>query len=152
MAPIEWQNAPADPLPENMIRGTELLFGVTFPADYRACVRANHGGHPDPRDFTVRGVTGTWGSCLAVLFSLDWRRPSNVWTVLADLTIDAQLPDKLFPIAEDGGGDLLCLDFRSGTEPPPVVYWSHEVGGEEGVYSVADSFSELLTLLREPMA
>jgi hypothetical protein len=145
--PIEWQNAPADPLPENMLRGVELLFGVTFPADYRHCVRVNHGGHPEPCDFTVRGITASWSICLAVLLSLDWRRPENVWTVLAGLAVDRQLPDGLFPIA-GGGGNLLCLDFRGNSAAPAVVYWSHEVGGEEGVVPVTGSFSELLALLR----
>ena len=143
----EWQNAPSNPLPESTLRGAELLFGVTFPADYRECVRVNHGGHPEPRDFTVRGVTGTWGSCLAVLLSLDWRRPENVWSVLAGLAVDGQLPDGLFPFAEDGGGDLLCLDFRGGPTAPAVVYWSHEVGGTEGVVPVAGSFAEILSVL-----
>jgi SMI1-KNR4 cell-wall len=145
---IEWQCAAADPLPENVLRGAELLFGVTFPADYRACVRVNHGAHPQPRDFTVRGTTTTWGSCPAVLLSLDWRRPDNVWSVLAGLAVDGPPPDGLFPIAADGGGDLLCLDFRAGPAAPPVVYWSHEVGGADGVAPVAESFTELLSLLR----
>jgi hypothetical protein len=146
--PIEWQNAPTNPLSEDMLHGAELLFGVTLPADYRECVRVNHGGHPQPRDFTVRGVTGSWGSCLAVLLSLDWRRPENVWSVLAGLAVDGQFPDGLFPIAGDGGGDLLCLDFRGRPAGPAVVYWSHEVGGEEGVVPVAGSFGELLSFLR----
>src|SRR5262249_53716607 len=144
---IEWQNAPADPLPEHILRGAELLFGVKFPTDYRECVRVNHGGHPESRNFTVRGTTTSWGSCLAVLLSLDWRRPENVWSVLAGLAVDEQLPDGLFPIAEDGGGDFLCLDFRGGSAAPTVVYWAHEVGGDEGVVPVAGSFAELLSLL-----
>ncbi len=144
---IEWQNAPAASLPEAMLRGAELLFGVTFPADYRECVRVNHGGHPTPRNFTVRGVEDTWGSSLAVLLSLDWRLSENVWSVLAGLGVDCQLPERLFPFAEDGGGDFLCLDFRRGAVTPPVVYWSHEVGGEAGVVVVAGSFTELLSLL-----
>jgi hypothetical protein len=144
---IEWQNAPGEPLPEEMLRGAELLFGVTLPADYRECVRVNHGGHPEPNDFTVRGGRRPWRSCLAVLLSLDWRRPENVWSVLANLAVDGQLPEGLFPIAEDGGGDFLCLDFRGGPAAPPVVYWSHDVGGEEGVLPVAGSFGELLSLL-----
>lgn len=148
MAVIEWQNAPADSLPEHILRGAEIMFGVTFPTDYRECVRVNHGGHPEPRNFTVRGAAGTWGSCLAVLLSLDWRRPENVWSALATLAVDGQLPDALFPIAEDGGGDFLCLDYRGGLATPPLVYWSHEVGGEEGVFPVACSFDELLSLLR----
>ena len=82
-----------------------------------------------------------------MLLSLDWRRPENVWTVLGNLAIDGQLPERLFPIAEDGGGDLLCLDFRGGSAAPPVVYWSHEVGGAEGVVPVADGFTQLVSLL-----
>jgi hypothetical protein len=144
---IEWQNASVDPLPENVLRGAELLFGVKFPDDYRECLRINHGGHPEPRDFIIRGGTAYWGSCFAVLLSLDWRRPENVWSVLSSLAVDGQLPLGLFPIAEDGGGDFICLDFRDDLAAPSVVYWSHEVSGDEGVVRVAGSFTELLTLL-----
>jgi hypothetical protein len=152
MAVIEWQGAGPEPLPESMIRGAELLCGVSFPADYRECVRVNHGGHPEPRDFVVRSLTTSWGSCLAVLLSLNWRRPSNVWAVLSALAADSQLPDGLFPFAEDGGGDLLCLDFRSEPSSPSVIYWSHEVGGEEGIVPIAASFSALLAMLHEAPA
>jgi hypothetical protein len=144
---IEWQNT-TDPLPDRMICGAEILFGVTFPGDYRECLRINHGGHPNHGDFTVRGVTSSWVSCIGVLLSLDWRRPSNVWDVLASLAAERQLPEGVFPVSDDGGGDLLCLDFRGRPSDPVVVYWSHEVGGEDGVVPVAENFSELLTLLR----
>jgi hypothetical protein len=143
---IEWRNT-TDPLPESMIRGAEMVFGVSFPGDYRECLRVNHGGHPDPGDFTVRGPTLSWVSCIGVLLSLDWRRPCSVWEVLASLAIDRQVPDGLFPVADDGGGDLLCLDFRSRPSAPAVVYWSHEVGGDQGLVPVAESFSELLSRL-----
>jgi SMI1-KNR4 cell-wall len=63
------------------------------------------------------------------------------------LGISGQLPDGLFPIAGDGGGDFLCLDFRCEPVAPPVAYWSHEVGGAEGVVPVAASITELLSLL-----
>lgn len=144
---IEWQNVSDDPLPEHMLRGAELLFGITFPADYRECVRVNHGGRPEPCNFTIQDATDSWGSSLAVLLSLDWRRSENVWSVLSNLAVDGMLPDGLFPIGEDGGGDFLCLDFRGGSVAPPVVYWSHEVGDEEGVAPVTSSFAELLSLL-----
>lgn len=152
MIPTEWRNAPTDPLPDRVIRGAELLFGVTFPADYREYVRVNHGGRPEPGTFTVRGPTATWDSSLGVLLSLDWRRSENVWGCLAGLAIDSQLPDGLFPFAEDGGGDLLCLDYRHGPTDPAVVYWSHEVGGPDGIVPMTDSFSALLALLTEPTA
>lgn len=147
MKHIEWQNVPVVPLSEEMIRGGELLFGVTFPADYRECVRVNHGGRPKPNHFVVPGQTVAWGSCVASLLTLDWRRSENVWASLAILAVDKQLPDGLFPFAEDGGGDFLCLDFRGGSDCPRVVYWSHDIGGDDSVVSVANSFSELLLML-----
>jgi hypothetical protein len=151
MATMTWHNVPADPLPERVLRGAELLFGFNFPADYRECVRVNHGAHPEPGGFTVPGPR-PWGSVLGVLLTLDWRRRENVWALLASLAVDAQLPDGLFPIAEDGGGDFLCLDFRADPDHPAVAYWSHEVGGDEGVVPIAGSFTGLLALLSDPVA
>jgi hypothetical protein len=129
---IEWQNAAAEQLPEDMLRGAELLFGVTFSTDYRECVRVNHGGHPEPRDFIVRDITGSWGTCLAVLLSFDWRQPVNVWSVMANLAVDSQLPDGLFPIAEDGGGDLLCLDFAVAGKPRQSCTGHTRLGAMKG--------------------
>lgn len=147
MMPAEWQNAPNTPLSEDILRGTELLFGVALPPAYRECLRINHGGHPEPGNFVVGTGASAWEGSLGTLLSLDWRRPSNIWSTLASLTIDGQLPDRLFPIAEDGGGNLLCFDYRSTLPEPPVIYWWHEVGGEDGITNVAESFIALLAML-----
>jgi hypothetical protein len=144
---VEWQNT-TNPLPERMIRGAELLLDVEFPQDYRECVRINHGGHPEPGDFRVQGITSSWVGTVGVLLSLDPRRPENVWATITALALEHGLPDHLIPIADDGGGDLVCLDYRSkANRRPSVVYWSHEVGGEEGIVALADNFSVLLELI-----
>ena len=144
--PVEWQNT-REPLPERILRGAELLLGVEFPWDYRECVRLNHRGHPDPNTFRVEGITTAWGSCVGELLSPDPRAPENVWATIAHLYVDGPLPDGLVPVTDDGGGDLVCLDYRGGPESPRVVYWSHEVGGVEGITPIADTFTAFLSLL-----
>ncbi|MGY3804337.1 SMI1/KNR4 family protein [Pigmentibacter ruber] len=63
------------------------------------------------------------------------------------------LPDFLIPISEDGGGNLVCFDYRHdhNTDNPRVVFWLHEEAGqlEEGleVYFIANSFDEFLECL-----
>lgn len=143
---VAWQGT-REPLPDRVLAGAELLLGVIFPSDYRDCVRVNHGGRPEPNGFVVPADPAPWGSGVGILLSLDPHDPNGVWGVLGRLGVDAQLPAGLVPVAEDGGGDFICLDYRGGPERLAVVYWSHEVGGEAGVVPVAETFGDFLSLL-----
>jgi hypothetical protein len=57
------------------------------------------------------------------------------------------LPRGVVPFAEDGGGNLLCFNYRQDFDRPSVVFWSHDGGG--ALLPVADSFGDLLAKLRD---
>ena len=139
-------------LPDNVVAGAELILGVKLPDGYRALAQAWPGGHPDRTDFVVNHSRRSWVSCVGALLSLDPRQPENVFQSIADLAIDSQLPASLLPIITDGGGDLLCLDYRGNKDEPAVVYWAHELGGDEAVVPVSPSFDSFLQLLEDEAA
>ena len=147
---LEWE-AVNPPLPEALLRAAETILGVTFPPDYRSLVRVYHGGSPEPSSFDVSFPTNPYRSCVGILLTPDPRLPESIFSYIANLSEDDQLPEGLVPIADDGGGDLVCLDYRglkrsSGVEPS-VVYWAHELTGPEAICPLAKSFGTFLRLL-----
>lgn len=149
---LDWQRFGIDspPLPEHVLSGAELLLGVHFPADYRDCVRHNHGAQPTLGEFEAGAPGDRWEGSLGELLTLDPRAPHNVFAVLAGLAVDEQLPGFVVPIADDGGGNFLCLDYRADNSRthPTVAFWFHEVGGADGIVYVAAHFAAFLAMLR----
>jgi len=59
-------------------------------------------------------------------------------------------PKGLLPISDDGGGNLVCFDYReSGWHDPnpPMVCWMHEWEEDKSIVFVANNFEELLLKL-----
>ena len=140
--PVVWRWT-SEPLSERAIRNAERVLGVAFPADYRACVRDNHGGAPEPADFTAdlgegRRLAGSVG----LLLTLDPRQDENVLATTQALTAERGLPHGLIPIIDDGDGNFVCLDYRADplNREPVVAYVSK--GGE--VVALAPEFTAFL--------
>lgn len=57
------------------------------------------------------------------------------------------LPHYLVPIANDGMGNLYCLDVAGWPADAPIVYWDHEKGGTQQPEVVATNFDEWLGLI-----
>ena len=133
----------SDPLTEKMIVNAERALQVVFPADYRDCIRENHGGAPEPSGFSFVAANGhQMSSQVSLLLTLDPREDENVLSTVTDLTVEERLPTGLIPIINDGGGNLVCLDYREGE--PKVVYLSLE----SEIVPLADNFTEFVGKLR----
>jgi hypothetical protein len=65
------------------------------------------------------------------------------------LIFKEQLPDNVFPFAEDAGGAMMCFDFRDDAANPKVVYWVHDSWEPEPIQPLASSFTEFLEMLVE---
>jgi cell wall assembly regulator SMI1 len=138
---LSWQFT-TEPLSEKLVRSSEKALGVTFPVDYRACVRENAGGRPEPSGFAATLPDGrTIRSQVGLLLTLDPRDDENVLAARDFLAKTAALPDRVLPVIDDGEGRFVCLDFRSG--PPTVAFWAKDVG----LTPVAASFAEFLASL-----
>lgn len=125
---------------------------VVFPLDYLECVRKYNGGCPIPNEFYVVNpeTTRYTVSCLAQLLSFNSNDEENI----LDINLDPPefFTKGLIAIGKDGGGDLICLDYRGidRREDPAVVYWSHGATFEhKAVFALAESFEAFLDILQE---
>lgn len=57
---------------------------------------------------------------------------------------------QLIPIALDGGGDFMCLDYRESESEPKIVYWSYGAIPDVAIAYIADSFTSFLAMLKPP--
>lgn len=127
----------------SQIDGLELLLGVKLPESYRALLARYNGAYGGAK-FPVPGTEypgsiGLWCSVLP------WD-PESVWGIL-NIWEANHLPRALVPFGIDGGGDVLCFDYRE-SEAPSVVVWYHELSGADGVHQIAPSFTDFLKVLR----
>lgn len=69
-----------------------------------------------------------------------------------DLDIKYRFEDGLIPFGDNGGGDMICFDYRKNrdTDNPPIVMWNHDIGLEHRVVFIANSFEEFINMLHEP--
>lgn len=69
-----------------------------------------------------------------------------------DWPIEYRFEDGLIPFGDNGGGDLICFDYRKDreTDNPPIVIWNHDMGLEHRVVFIAPNFEEFINMLHEP--
>ena len=154
---IQWSNL-QEPLPERMIQGAELLFGITFPPDYRECLRVYHDASPHPSGFTVENSPlGPFGGSFGVLLSVHPFVSENIFTWVPSNSINAgqheepmdfDWPELVIPIIHDGGGNLVCLDYREDPtlKNPVLAFWMHELEND-GLFPLCSNFTDLLESL-----
>ncbi len=134
-----------EPIPSGLLDGAEGLLGVRFPAAFRA-IAARYDGATGEAAFAMPTAEKAGFGGFSVWLSLKPWAPESVWSWLGTWQ-EHGLPTTLVPFGENGGGDLLCLDYRGGAVPA-VVLWFHELPGEEGIFRVSDSFEHWLASVR----
>ncbi|KMQ59757.1 hypothetical protein ACM40_16705 [Chryseobacterium sp. BLS98] len=143
----------------NSIQKVEEILGIKFPSDYINVVLENNAATPSPNTIdTNRQVGKAFGELLN--FNLD--SEENIISLYQELK--NKIPEKVYPITMDPGGNFLCYDFRSNENNPTIVRWDHEQKfivedkeiiiedheKESDYYNldfVANSFTEVLTEL-----
>ncbi len=143
---ILWEDF--DSIEKEKILKVEQILGVKFPDEYKNCVTKYHGGNPVENKFSFicknnRKIV----SCLGVLLRFDEKyEGDNIINTINN--ISGQIPEKIIPFADDGGGDLICFDFKNKNgDLPKIVYWHHERNLEESITPVCDSFSDFIEML-----
>lgn len=158
---LEWEYADSE-VSEATIKEIGLQLGFQLPQDYIDCVKINGGASVLPEEFNVGIVERCFGS----LFSFD--EESSEYIVKKYQIYEPSLPKKVFPIANDPAGNLICLDYNNPGSPI-VVFWEHENAWEkemlikeeglteeqaeerarENVFYVAASFTEFIDKLHD---
>src|SRR6059058_3444601 len=92
------------------IAASERLLGVHFPPEYADLLRTHAGAYGDAEftfpDSTAAGSIGYW------LSLSPWHRHS-LWITLSTWRTEHDMPHTVLPVAYDGGGNCLCLDYRT---------------------------------------
>jgi len=135
-------------VPDHFIDSAEKLFGVRYPDAYRTIIREYSGAFGDV-DFRVDRPSSGFDYCsIGLIHSLKpWNR-NSVYSLLASWP-EHDLSDRIVPFAEDGGGNYLCFDYRQ-SDVPQIVFYFHELSGEDGIMKVCDTFEEFLDRLQLP--
>lgn len=128
MAGLTWILCEA-PVSADVITEHEHALGIIFPDDFRAVIQKCPGGQPvERRDFWINhpGYDGRIGSGLGGLVSLGPLDDYDSMLANAEALHERfGVSRKLIPIALDGGGDYMCLDYRESESEPKIVYWSY---------------------------
>ena len=166
--PLRWTGC-QEPVDLDRIRAVERKAGVKLPETLVRAVLGCNGGNVEPEYFRVslpKHGSEIWG--FGPL--LNFREPMDAelkrirredrdlwsqmdiapWESIDDYFDDPpeHRPRGLFPLADNGCGDLLALDYRDPSRAePPVVLWLHEESDEPPIF-VAESFDALLAMLR----
>jgi hypothetical protein len=118
---------------EATIAGAEARLGVGLPASYRSFLREFGWGGIPPLD--VFGLGENVRPHLDLVRQNEELRASG----------RPKLPKHLVAVAEDGGGNPLCLDTQQMQgEECPVVFWSNEESGHQVPMEMAKNFGEWL--------
>lgn len=148
---MEWEIYKEDhaPLRDDLIDGVSKIIQFDLPSDYVECVKHFHGGQPKHDSLTIEAGGSAWGIGFGALLTLDpLESNENVIEALSTLRNYHDVEDCYLPIVVGGGGDYLCLDYSENKKQPKVVFWFHELEGSEAIFPVANSFTELLSMLK----
>ena len=135
-------------IPDHVIDGAEMLFGVKYPATYRQLIREFSGSYGDV-DFRVDRPSPGFDYCsVGLILSLLPCSSESVYGTLSTWP-EHDLSGRIIPFGVDGGGNYVCFDYRE-SEVPQIVLYFHELPGEDGIMRVCDTFDEFLGRLRMP--
>lgn len=140
------------PLSSEQLDEVEQRMGSAIPPVYREFLLQNNGGRPVPNAFLYRRSDGTTageggvntflGIGDAESTDIEWHRSMY----------EDRIPSNFFPIADDPGGNLICLS-TSGDDVGAVYFWDHEEESDpptyDNVYFIAPDFQTFLDTLFE---
>ena len=131
----------------------EREIGLSIPFPYRSFLATHNGGAPCPDGFTYEDQSGSRSAAGVNGFLGVHDGQESIARYVR--TFRNRIPKEFFPIASDGGGNLVLLA-AAGPNAGHVFFWHHELEADEGetpdyrnVFHVADSFDAFLAGLRE---
>ena len=134
------------PVTPSQIDGVELVLGIRFPSRYRELIQEFNGAYGDV-NFPL--PDSEFGESMGVWLSLLPWDMESIWSSLSAWK-EHEIHSRVIPFGEDGGGNWICFDYR-GKEMPSIVFYFHEVGGDEGLYPVADDFDSFVESFTLPV-
>jgi cell wall assembly regulator SMI1 len=139
---------PLPPPTSEQIEFVESLIGAKLPESYVAFLRFSNGGRPEARIFYDRteGSREEWEVDRIFHLGSDTNSTENViWNYQHRW---AGAPREVLPIAEDGSGNLICLDLTDQGNGR-VIVWVHD-DPDLPIVEVSNSFEEFIDSLALP--
>ncbi len=98
----------------------ESKLGVVFPHLYLETIKKFNGGSPVNNVFDTEKTSER---VFSSLLSFNLEESTSILAIWEDTK--ERMPNGIIPFATDPGGNYICFDYRSTTEPS-VVFWNHE--------------------------
>jgi len=141
------ESNPFGPLDPTALAAFEAELRGSLPADYRAFLLQHNGPLVEPTEFRVADYCDSIDEHFYGLHSEAHRDLRELYLQTPD-----EFPSDLFPIAEDGGGNYVCVGL-GGRFGSRVYFLDHELFDEDddtaAVIQIAESFNQFLDGLFE---
>jgi cell wall assembly regulator SMI1 len=137
------------PIVENDIVQLETSLGIKLPDSYRYFLLKHNGGRPKPDVFAIPDdPIPNQASMVDFFYSIC--TDSTYDLIETYMVLQGRIPDNMFAIACDPGGNQICLSL-SGEDAGKIYFWDHEQEVDDGdiptyenMYLIADSFDDLI--------
>jgi len=137
-------------LSEQDITDLEEKLNLVLPKDYRAFLKENNGGYPEPDGFDF--MDGSDGSSVDKFLEVNNSKDESI--IEYYLSYKKRIPEDFLPIAKDPGGNIILI--KANSEDSQIYFWDHENEAEEGespgmgnMHLIASSLQEFLDNLYE---
>lgn len=135
-------------LSEEDIVKLEKKLKFYFPKDYRSFLLEYNGGYPEPDSFNF--FDGREGADIQSFFGISKDVDYDILKVYKNFK--KRIPNILFPIACDSGGNLICIGIKDEFEGK-IYFWDHEkeknVPDFSNITLISNSFNIFLNSLYE---
>ena len=139
MKQLEWV-LPQTPVTEEDLAAVSTILKQPFPDDFKGWLFRHNGATPEPSELSLEDGLTLIINCFISFSQSD---DPNVVSILNML--GPRLPIGLLPIAEDHGGNYVCLRYLAETSTPDVVLWLHEEADPNcSIVEIASSFTNLI--------
>lgn len=134
----------------------EKELGIELPNSYKEFLLTYNGGRPEPAMFPIVGEgDDTDGSIIAYFLGIKEGEFSSLTRYKR--FIGDRVPKEFLPIAQDVGGNLVCLCTK-GKDKGKIYFWDHEEESDidgfptyDNLYFVANDFEEFLNSVVETL-
>lgn len=140
-------------VPLEKIFSIEKLYGIKLPKVYVQFIAMHNGARLNADSFTYDDPNVGRKNSDAIAFL----EVEGIIPCINDIKsgeepnwdIKYKFEDGLVPFGDNGGGDMICFDYRKDktTDNPPVVIWNHDMGFDHRVVFIANSFEEFIGML-----
>jgi hypothetical protein len=107
------------PEPPGALEALERQWQLLLPAEYKRIMSSSQGMTPQPSGFNVGRAETSLGVLLTLTEHEKWPEYSLLRTYESTRHY---VPPGVYPFAQTPGGELVCFDYRTTAEQPPIVF------------------------------